>query len=175
MTKVLLKVIKMSEYFRITGNYRKSVFTLAIFYLFLFLICTNSYSKPVGKGLFCFSENSASKNYNSFRAFKFETDKSVRVVTIKEKNNNLKIISKQTPYLTDAEKIEFKIKFIWYGNIYFENFKLDRKTLTLRLSSNNKDDKFSCNILKKDFMKFINKKKDEFQILLEKDVFKSQI
>ena len=97
------------------------------------------------------------------------------MVTIKEKNNNLKIVSKQTPYSTGNEKIQFKIKFIWYGNIFFENFEIDRKTLTLNLSTNNQKEKFSCNILKIDFMKFINKKKEEYQKYLDEESFSNQI
>ena len=132
----------MSKIIRITGNYRKNILIFFVFISIVILFERKTIASPVGKALFCESENSNKNSYNSFRAFKFETGKSVRVVTIKEKNNNLKIVSKQTPYLTGKENIKFKIKFIWYGNIYFENFEIDRKTLTLRLSTNNQQEKF---------------------------------
>ena len=165
----------MSKIIRITGNYRKNILIFFVFISIVILFERKTIASPVGKALFCESENSNKNSYNSFRAFKFETGKSVRVVTIKEKNNNLKIVSKQTPYLTGKENIKFKIKFIWYGNIYFENFEIDRKTLTLRLSTNNQQEKFSCNILRNDFMKFINKKKDDYQKYFNEEVFSNQI
>ena len=165
----------MSKIINITGNYHKNTIIFFVFFLITFILERKTISSPVGKALFCVSEISNKNSYNSFRAFKFETGKSVRVVTIKEKNNNLKIVSKQTPYLTSKENIKFKIKFIWYGNIYFENFEIDRKTLSLNLSTNNQKEKFSCNILRIDFMKFINEKKDEYQEYLNEEVFSNQI
>ena len=165
----------MINIFKITGNYCKNIIIFVISVSIILLFEKKTTSSPVGKSLFCESENSNKNSYNSFRALKFETGKSVRVVTIKEKNNNLKIVSKQTPYSTGNEKIQFKIKFIWYGNIFFENFEIDRKTLTLNLSTNNQKEKFSCNILKIDFMKFINKKKEEYQKYLDEESFSNQI
>ena len=165
----------MSKILWITGNYYKTIIIFFILVSILFIFETKSISSPVGKALFCESEIMNKNSYNSFRAFKFETGKSVRVVTIKEKNNNLKIVSKQTPYLTGNEKILFKIKFIWYGNIYFENFEIHRKTLILNLLTNNQKERFTCNILRNDFMKFINKKKDEYQEYLNEEVFSNQI
>ena len=160
---------------RITGNYCKGLIIIFVLISIIFLFERKTISSPVGKSIFCESENSNKNSYNSFRAFKFETGKSVRVVTIKEKNNNLKIVSKQTPFKTDNEKIKFKIKFIWYGDIYFEIFEIDRKTLTLNLLTNNQKETFSCDILRNDFMKFINKKKDEYQKYLNEEVFSNQI
>ena len=165
----------MRNIINITGNYYKNTIIFIVFFLITFILEINTISSPVGKALFCVSENRNKNSYNSFRAFKFETGKSVRVVTIKEKNNNLKIVTKQTPYLTSKENIKFKIKFIWYGNIYFENFEIDRKALTLNLSTNNQKEKFSCNILRIDFMKFINEKKDEYQEYFNEEVFSNQI
>ena len=140
----------MRKIINITGNYYKNTIIFIVFFLITFILEINTISSPVGKALFCVSEN-------------------------RNKNSNLKIVTKQTPYLTSKENIKFKIKFIWYGNIYFENFEIDRKTLSLNLSTNNQKEKFSCNILRIDFMKFINEKKDEYQEYLNEEVFSNQI
>ena len=51
------------------------------------------------------------------------------------KNNKLKVISKLTPYKTNDKNIMFKLKFIWYGNIFFEEFYLNRENLKLTNTS----------------------------------------
>ena len=139
--------------------------------LFLFILCfifNQSSSSPVGKGLSCFVNNKIDhSNFKSFRGLFFESDKSVRVVSFKIKNNSLKIISKQTPYKTSNEKIRFKIKFIWYGNISFEDFVLDRDTLSINHEFEGRTNKLNCEILTDDFMSAMNKLKLNFQINFE--------
>ena len=105
-----------------------------------FLVFFELQSRPVGKGLSCFPEkNSVNNNYESFRGLYFESDNSIRVVSFKSKNKSLKIISKLTPYKISENFIKFKIKFIWYGDISFEEFTLRRKDLELNHEINNKD------------------------------------
>ena len=74
---------------------------IKIFFIasFNILVLFELQSKPVGKGLSCFSEeDSVNNNYESFRGLYFESDNSIRVVSFKSKNKSLKIISKLTPY-----------------------------------------------------------------------------
>ena len=105
-----------------------------------FLMLSELQSKPVGKGLSCFSdEDSINDNYESFRGLYFESDNSIRVVSFKSKNKSLKIISKLTPYKISDNSVKFKIKFIWYGDISFEEFTLGRKDLELNHEINNEN------------------------------------
>lgn len=146
----------------------------SIKYLFIFLssilICIEGQSSPVGKNLSCFMDNKTNENYLSFRGISFETDKSVRVASLKVKNNQLKVISKLTPYKLKKTIINFKIKFIWYGNIFFEDFSLDRTSLKLFHSKNKDINELSCKIVKGDFMSEMNKKRDELQKVLDKSL-----
>ena len=48
-------------------------------------------------------------NYKSFKGISFETEKSVRVVTLKMKNNQLKVVSKLTPYKINKNNIFLKL------------------------------------------------------------------
>ena len=67
--------------------------------LSFFIIINYSYSTPVGKGFSCIIMNKKDgANFEDFRGLYFETNESVRVVIFKNKNNSLKIISKQTPF-----------------------------------------------------------------------------
>ena len=79
------------------------------------------------------------------------------------KNNQLKVVSKLTPYKTNKNNIFFKIKFIWYGNIFFEEFNLNRESLNLVNTSKNKVRKLKCDIVEGDFMQIMNKNKNEYQ------------
>lgn len=125
-------------------------------------------SSPVGKGLSCEPENIVGiENYDIFRGLFFESNKLVRVVSFKNKNNSLKIISKVTPYKISKELIKFKIKFIWYGNISFENFILNRKTLYMEHVKNNDKFNFKCEILLGDFMHEMNEIKSKYQVKYE--------
>ena len=151
----------------------------SIKYLFVFLssifICIESQSSPVGKNLSCFVDNMTNENYLKFRGISFETDKSVRVASLKVKNNQLKVISKLTPYKVKKNIINFKIKFIWYGNIFFENFRLDRTTLKLFHSKNKDLSELSCKIVKGDFMSEMNKMRGELQKVLDKNLNNKRI
>ncbi len=141
-----------------------------------FLIFNYSYSSPVGKGLSCIIKNKKDlANFEDFRGLFFETNESVRVVIFKNKNNSLKIISKQTPFRATNSDINFKIKFIWYGNISFENFVLDRKSLTLHQKIDNQSNKFECKVLNGEFMNEMNQFKSEFQIKLKNDLKNNKI
>ena len=118
-----------------------------------FLVLSELQSKPVGKGLSCFSEeDSVNNNYESFRGLYFESDNSIRVVSFKSKNKSLKIISKLTPYKISENFVKFKIKFIWYGDISFEEFSLGRKDLELNHEINEKNRVLRCKILDGEFM-----------------------
>ena len=122
-------------------------------------------SKPVGKGLSCFSkEDSLNDNYESFRGLYFESDNSIRVVSFKSKNKSLKIISKLTPYKISENFVKFKIKFIWYGDISFEEFALGRKDLELNHEINNKNRLLKCKILDGEFMPEMIELKNFFQL-----------
>ena len=148
-------------------------------YLFIFLfsitIWTESKSSPVGKNLSCTVDDITNKNYLKFRGVSFETNKSVRVVSLNIKNNQLKVISKLTPYKLNKNMINFKIKFIWYGNIFFENFHLDRKNLKLFHSKNKERSELNCEIIKGDFMTEMNKKREKLQKLYNKDLDNNKI
>ena len=143
---------------------------LNIIKIFLFaslnlLVLSELQSKPVGKGLSCFSEeDSVNNNYESFRGLYFESDNSIRVVSFKSKNKSLKIISKLTPYKISANFIKFKIKFIWYGDISFEEFTLRRKDLELNHERNNENRVLKCKILDGEFMPEMIELKNLFQL-----------
>tara|TARA_X000000950_G_scaffold266429_1_gene341914 strand:- start:946 stop:1416 length:471 start_codon:yes stop_codon:yes gene_type:complete len=141
---------------------------IVIFGIFILLPLSNVYSNPTGKSLSCNSIYKENSNYKNYKGISFETEKSVRVVTLKMKNNQLKVVSKLTPYKVKDNNILFKIKFIWYGNIFFEEFNLNRESLDLMNTSKNKVDKLKCDIVEGDFMHFMNKKKDIYQEIFEK-------
>ena len=139
---------------------------IKIFFItsFNFLVLSELQSKPVGKGLSCFSEeDSVNNNYESFRGLYFESDNSIRVVSFKSKNKSLKIISKLTPYKISDNFVKFKIKFIWYGDISFEEFTLSRKDLELNHEINNKNKVLKCKILDGEFMPEMIELKNFFQ------------
>ena len=130
-----------------------------------FVVFFELQSRPVGKGLSCFSEEeSVNNNYESFRGLYFESDNSIRVVSFKSKNKSLKIISKLTPYKITENTVKFKIKFIWYGNISFEEFTLGRKDLELNHEINNKNRILKCKILDGEFMPEMSALKNFFQL-----------
>ena len=130
-----------------------------------FLILSELQSKPVGKGLSCFSqEDSVNNNYESFRGLYFESDNSIRVVSFKSKNKSLKIISKLTPYKIYENSVKFKIKFIWYGDISFEEFTLGRRDLELNHEINNENRVLKCKILDGEFMPEMIELKNLFQL-----------
>ncbi len=130
-----------------------------------FLMLSELQSKPVGKGLSCFSdEDSINDNYESFRGLYFESDNSIRVVSFKSKNKSLKIISKLTPYKISENSVKFKIKFIWYGDISFEEFTLGRRDLELNHEINNENRVLKCKILDGEFMPEMIELKNLFQL-----------
>ena len=143
---------------------------LNIIKIFLFtslniLVLSELQSKPVGKGLSCFSEeDSVNNNNESFRGLYFESDNSIRVVSFKSKNKSLKIISKLTPYKISENFVKFKIKFIWYGDISFEEFSLRRKDLELNHEKNNENRVLKCKILDGEFMPEMIELKNLFQL-----------
>ena len=120
-------------------------------------------ASPTGKGLSCLNNQSSLQNFENFRGLYFETNDVVRVVSFKKKNNSLKIVSKTTPYKISDKNIKFKIKFIWYGSISFENFLLDRENLQILHNSNNKKLKLQCEILRGNFMLKMNEIKSKLQ------------
>ena len=133
-------------------------------------------SKPVGKGLSCFSEeDSVNNNYELFRGLYFESDNSIRVVSFKSKNKSLKIISKLTPYKISDNFVKFKIKFIWYGDISFEEFTLSRKDLELNHEINNKNRVLKCKILDGEFMPEMIELKNLFQLKFDDDLKSNKI
>ena len=120
---------------------------------------------PIGKGLACQNNDKLESSvYQKFKGLFFETNKSVRVVSFKMKNNSLKVISKQTHYKISKDKIDFKIKFIWYGNISFEKYSLDRQSLVMNYENNNDIIDLKCRIVNKNFMKEMNEIKSYFQM-----------
>ena len=137
------------------------------FILFFFLsalIFAEVNSSPLGKGLSCnLKSDSESRKHQYFRGLYFESNESVRVVSFKNKNKSLKVISKLTPYKISNDFIKFKVKFIWYGHISFEDFKLSRETLELYNETNNEMNILQCEILEDEFMYEMNKLKSEFQ------------
>ena len=134
-----------------------------------FLLSSNMvFSNPTGKSLSCNSIVKKNLNYKNYKGISFESENSVRVVTLKMKNNQLKVVSKLTPYKVKNNNIFFKIKFIWYGNIFFEEFSLNRESLDLINTSKNKVIKLKCEIVEGDFMHLMNKKKDIYQEIFEK-------
>ena len=128
------------------------------------LVLSDVQSRPVGKGLSCFPEDDLVNNYESFRGLYFESDNSIRVVSFKSKNKSLKIISKLTPYKISENSVKFKIKFIWYGDISFEEFTLRRKDLELNHEINNKNRVLKCKILDGEFMPEMIELKNLFQL-----------
>ena len=128
------------------------------------LLLSDVQSRPVGKGLSCFPEDDLVNNYESFRGLYFESDNSIRVVSFKSKNKSLKIISKLTPYKISENSVKFKIKFIWYGDISFEEFTLRRKDLELNHETNNKNRVLKCKILDGEFMPEMIELKNLFQL-----------
>ena len=143
---------------------------LSIIKIFLFaslnlLVLSELQSTPVGKSLSCFSkEDSVNNNHESFRGLYFESDNSIRVVSFKSKNKSLKIISKLTPYKITENFVKFKIKFIWYGDISFEEFTLGRKDLELNHEINNENRVLKCKILDGEFMPEMIQLKNLFQL-----------
>ena len=128
------------------------------------LVLSELQSRPIGKGLSCFPEDDLVNNYESFRGLYFESHNSIRVVSFKSKNNSLKIISKLTPFIISENFVEFKIKFIWYGDISFEEFTLRRKDLELNHEMNNKNRVLKCKILDGEFMPEMIELKNLFQL-----------
>ena len=63
-----------------------------IFGISIILLIGKSFSNPIGKSLSCNSVLKENLNYKSFKGISFETEKSVRVVTLKMKNNQLALI-----------------------------------------------------------------------------------
>ena len=134
-----------------------------IFGIFFLLSSSKVFSNPTGKSLSCNSIVKKNYNYKNYKGISFETEKSVRVVTLKMKNNQLKVVSKLTPYKVKNNNIFFKIKFIWYGNIFFEEFNLNRESLDLINTSKNKVSRLKCDIVEGDFMRLMKEKKDIYQ------------
>ena len=128
------------------------------------LVLSELQSRPVGKGLSCFPEDDLINNYELFRGLYFESDNSIRVVSFKSKNKSLKIISKLTPYKISEKSVKFKIKFIWYGDISFEEFTLRRKDLELSHEINNENRVLKCKILDDEFMPEMIELKNLFQL-----------
>ena len=128
------------------------------------LVLSEVQSRPVGKGLSCLPEDDLVNNYESFRGLYFESDNSIRVVSFKSKNKSLKIISKLTPYKITENFVKFKIKFIWYGDISFEEFTLGRKDLELNHEINNENRVLKCKILDDEFMPEMIELKNLFQL-----------
>ena len=128
------------------------------------IVLSELQSRPVGKGLSCFPEDDLFNNYELFRGLYFESDNSIRVVSFKSKNKSLKIISKLTPYKISENSVKFKIKFIWYGDISFEEFTLRRKDLELNHEINNKNRVLKCKILDGEFMPEMIELKNLFQL-----------
>ena len=146
----------------------KNCFIFLLTILSFFILNNKIYSSPVGKGLSCEPENEVGiEKHEIFRGLFFESNKLVRVVSFKNKNNSLKTISKVTPYKISNEFIMFKIKFIWYGNISFENFILNRKTLNMKLEKNNNKFNFKCEMVLRNFMYEMNEIKSRFQTKYE--------
>ena len=128
------------------------------------LVLSELQSRPVGKGLSCFPEDDLVNNYELFRGLYFESDNSIRVVSFKSKNKSLKIISKLTPYKISENSVKFKIKFIWYGDISFEEFTLGRRDLELNHEINNENRVLKCKILDGEFMPEMIELKNLFQL-----------
>lgn len=143
-----------------------------IFGMLIALFIEKVFSNPTGKSLSCRSILKENINYKNYKGISFETEKSVRVVTLKMKNNQLKVVSKLTPYKINKNNIFFKVKFIWYGNIFFEEFNLNRENLNLVNTSKNKVSKLECDIVEGDFMQMMNKEKDSYQEILDKKLGK---
>ena len=142
-------------------------FLSIVFGLFILSISSKVYSNPTGKSLSCSPIIKENLNYKNYKGISFETEKSVRVVTFKMKSNQLKVVSKLTPYKINNNNIFFKIKFIWYGNIFYEEFNLNRETLHLINTSKNKVNKLKCEIVEGNFMHMMSKNKDMYQKFFE--------
>ena len=152
-------------------KYRLTFFLISLSLCFIKICMAN----PVGKALGCYTSSSELDSYKNFKGFKFETEKSVRVVSLKIKNNQLKVISKLTPYKLSAENIFFIIKFIWYGDIFFEEFTLNRKNLNMNYFSKGKKISLECNFIDEDFMREMEKVKKGYQRLHNKSLIKRSI
>ena len=140
-----------------------------------FLVLSELQGRPVGKGLSCFPEDDLVNNYELFRGLYFESDNSIRVVSFKSKNKSLKIISKLTPYKISENSVKFKIKFIWYGDISFEEFTLSRKDLELNHEINNKNKVLKCKILDGEFMPEMIELKNFFQVKFDNGLKSNKI
>ena len=88
---------------------------ISLLIIFLsFFIPHKIFSSPVGKGLSCFREtDKGSDDFKSFRGIYFESDKNVRVVSFKNKNNSLKVILNKRH--TKFMKIKLNLKSNLYG------------------------------------------------------------
>ena len=66
----------------------------------------------------------------------------------------------------------FKLKFIWYGNIFFEEFySIENLKLT---NTSNIIKNLHCKILENDFMFEMNKYKNNFQAIFDESVGKKK-
>jgi len=147
-------------------------YSFATLVILLLIPLSKVNSNPIGKSLSCYPALKENLNFKNYKGIKFETEKSVRVVTLKMKNNKLKVVSKLTPYKINKKNIFFKIKFIWYGNIFFEEFKLNRENLNLINTSKNKVRQLRCDIIDGDFMVEMNSNKENYQRFYEQKVGK---
>ena len=84
-----------------------------------FLLSSNKvFSNPTGKSLSCNSIVKKNLNYKNYKGISFESEKSVRVVTLKMKNNQLKVVSKLTPYKINKNNNIF-LKLNLFGTVIF--------------------------------------------------------
>ena len=93
-------------------------FTLTIIGIFFLISISKTHANPTGKSVSCHSTLKENLNYKNYKGISFETDKSVRVVTLKMKNNKLKVVSKLTPYKIKKKKI-FISKLNLFGTEIF--------------------------------------------------------
>ena len=145
-------------------------FTLTIIGIFFLISISKTHANPTGKSVSCHSSLKENLNYKNYKGISFETERSVRVVTLKMKNNKLKVVSKLTPYKIKKNNIYFKIKFIWYGNIFFEEFNLNRDNLDLINNSKNQVRQLKCKVINGDFMAEMNKVKEKYQSIFQQGV-----
>ena len=145
-------------------------YSFATLVILLLIPLSKVNSNPIGKSLSCYPALKENLNFKNYKGIKFETEKSVRVVTLKMKNNKLKVVSKLTPYKINKKNIFFKIKFIWYGNIFFEEFNLNRDNLNLTNTSKNQVRQLKCKIIYSDFMAEMNKDKEKYQSIFQQGV-----
>ncbi len=88
-----------------------------IFVIFFLLSSNKVFSNPTGKSLSCNSIVKKNFNYKNYKGISFESEKSVRVVTLKMKNNQLKVVSKLTPYKINKNNIFLKLNL--FGTVIF--------------------------------------------------------